>query len=34
MVTLGGTVDDAAAYIARETSIWKKLIADAGIRME
>ncbi len=34
MVTLGGTVDDAAAYIARETAVWKKLIADAGIRME
>lgn len=34
MATLGGTVDDAAAYIARETMIWKKVIADAGIRME
>lgn len=34
MVTLGGTVDDAAAYIARETAVWKKLVADAGIRME
>jgi tripartite-type tricarboxylate transporter receptor subunit TctC len=34
MVTLGGTVDDAAAYIARETAVWKKVIADAGIRME
>jgi tripartite-type tricarboxylate transporter receptor subunit TctC len=34
MVTLGGTVDDAAAYIARETTLWKKLVADAGIRME
>ena len=34
MATLGGTVDDAAAYIARETVIWKKVIADAGIRME
>jgi len=34
MVTLGGTVDDAAAYIARETAVWKKLIADTGIRME
>ena len=34
MVTLGGTVDDAAAYIARETSVWKKVVADAGIRME
>ncbi len=34
MVTLGGTVDDASAYIARETVVWKKVIADAGIRME
>jgi tripartite-type tricarboxylate transporter receptor subunit TctC len=34
MVTLGGSVDDAAAYIARETVVWKKVIADAGIRME
>ncbi|WP_428669383.1 Bug family tripartite tricarboxylate transporter substrate binding protein [Reyranella sp.] len=34
MMTLGGTVDDAAAYIARETTVWKKVIADAGIRME
>jgi tripartite-type tricarboxylate transporter receptor subunit TctC len=34
MVTLGGTVDDATAYIARETEVWKKVIADAGIRME
>jgi tripartite-type tricarboxylate transporter receptor subunit TctC len=34
MVTLGGTVDDANAYIARETAIWKKVVADAGIRME
>jgi tripartite-type tricarboxylate transporter receptor subunit TctC len=34
MATLGGTVDNAAAYIARETVIWKKVIADAGIRME
>jgi tripartite-type tricarboxylate transporter receptor subunit TctC len=34
MITLGGTVDDASAYIARETAVWKKVIADAGIRME
>jgi tripartite-type tricarboxylate transporter receptor subunit TctC len=34
MVTLGGSVDDATAYIARETEVWKKLVADAGIRME
>ena len=25
MVTLGGTIDEAAAYIARETEIWKKV---------
>jgi tripartite-type tricarboxylate transporter receptor subunit TctC len=34
MVTLGGSVDDATAYIARETSVWKMVVADAGIRME
>ena len=34
METLGGTADEAAAYIARETEIWKKVIADAGIRLE
>lgn len=34
MVTIGGTADAAAAYIAHETEIWKKLIVDAGIRME
>jgi tripartite-type tricarboxylate transporter receptor subunit TctC len=34
MVTLGGTMDEAAAHIARETEIWKKVIADAGIRLE
>lgn len=30
----GGTIDEAAAYIARETETWKKVIADAGIRFE
>jgi tripartite-type tricarboxylate transporter receptor subunit TctC len=34
MVTLGGTADEAAAHIARETAVWKKVIADAGIRLE
>ena len=34
MVTLGGTIDEAAAYIAKETETWKKVIADAGIRFE
>lgn len=34
METLGGTVADAAAHVARETDIWKKVIADAGIRLE
>ncbi len=34
METLGGTAAEAAAHIARETAIWKKVIADAGIRME
>jgi tripartite-type tricarboxylate transporter receptor subunit TctC len=34
MATLGGTVAEAEAYIARETEIWKKVVADAGIRME
>jgi len=34
MVTLGGTTDEAAAYIAKETETWKKVVADAGIRFE
>jgi tripartite-type tricarboxylate transporter receptor subunit TctC len=34
MVTLGGTVDEAAAHIARETEVWRKVIVDAGIRLE
>ena len=34
METQGGTADEAAAYIARETEVWKKVIADAGIRLE
>jgi tripartite-type tricarboxylate transporter receptor subunit TctC len=34
MVTLGGTTDQAVAHIARETTVWKKVIADAGIRLE
>jgi tripartite-type tricarboxylate transporter receptor subunit TctC len=34
MVTLAGSTDEAAAYIARETEVWRKLIADAGFKME
>ena len=34
MVTLGGRVDEAAAHIAHETEVWKKVIVDAGIRLE
>ena len=34
METLAGTSDEAAAHIARETDIWKKVIADAGMRLE
>ncbi len=34
METLGGTAAEAKAHIARETEIWKKVIADANIRLE
>lgn len=34
METLGGSQAEAAAHIARETAVWKKVIADAQIRME
>ena len=34
METLASTSAEAAAHIARETVIWKKVIADAGIRLE
>ena len=34
MVTLGGSIDEATAYIAKETETWKKVVADAGIRFE
>lgn len=34
MVTLAGTADEAASHIARETEIWRKVIAEAGIRFE
>ena len=34
METLAGTAAEAAAQIARETEIWKKVIADAGIRLD
>jgi tripartite-type tricarboxylate transporter receptor subunit TctC len=32
--TLASTQAEAAAHIARETEIWKKVIADAGVRLE
>jgi len=34
METLPGTPAEAASHIAREAEIWKKVIADAGIRLE
>ena len=34
METLASTASEAVAHIARETEIWKKVIADAGIRLE
>jgi tripartite-type tricarboxylate transporter receptor subunit TctC len=34
METLASTAAKAAAHIARETEIWKKVIADAGIRLD
>lgn len=34
METLGGTAAEAKMHIARETEIWKKVIADANIRLE
>ena len=34
METLGGTAAEAASHIARETEVWKKVITDAGIRLE
>jgi len=34
METLGGTVADAVAHVARETAVWKKVITDAGIQLE
>ena len=34
METLGGTAADAAAHIASETGVWKKVIAEAGIHLE
>jgi tripartite-type tricarboxylate transporter receptor subunit TctC len=34
METLAGTSAEAAAHIARETEVWKKVIADAGIRLD
>ena len=34
MVTIAGTTEEAIAYIARETEVWKKLIADTGMRFE
>ena len=34
METLASTAGEAASHIARETEIWKKVIVDAGIRLE
>jgi tripartite-type tricarboxylate transporter receptor subunit TctC len=34
MVTIAGTSDEAVAYVARETEVWKRVIAEAGLRME
>jgi tripartite-type tricarboxylate transporter receptor subunit TctC len=34
MTTLGGTVEEAATHIARETEVWKKVIGEAGIRLD
>ncbi len=34
METIASTQAEASAHIARETEIWKKVIADAGIRLE
>jgi tripartite-type tricarboxylate transporter receptor subunit TctC len=34
METIAGTQAEAQAHIARETEVWKKVIADAGIRLE
>ena len=34
METIASTQAEAASHIARETEIWKKVIADAGIRLE
>ncbi len=34
METLASTQAEAAAQIARETEIWKKVIAEAGIRLD
>jgi tripartite-type tricarboxylate transporter receptor subunit TctC len=34
METIASTQAEAVAHIARETDIWKKVIADAGIRLE
>ena len=34
METLASTAAEATAHIARETEIWKKVIADAGIRLD
>ena len=34
METIASTEAEAAARVARETEVWKKVIADAGIRLE
>jgi tripartite-type tricarboxylate transporter receptor subunit TctC len=34
METLASSAAEAAAHIVRETAIWRKVIADADIRLE
>jgi tripartite-type tricarboxylate transporter receptor subunit TctC len=34
METMASTQAEAAAHIAHETEVWKKVIADAGIRLD
>ena len=34
METLPGTPQEAAAHVERERAVWKKVIADAGLRLE
>jgi tripartite-type tricarboxylate transporter receptor subunit TctC len=34
METLPGTPQEAAAHVEQERAVWKKVIADAGLRLE